>query len=165
MNVGDVLRYGDEMVVQAVEGLSEPEWLTPGVCGVWSAKDVVAHLAATELFILEALTSLVAPGPTPRIDAFRTKDPTLNDREVARRREWPVARTLAEYTDTVRQVLQVAARVSPEMARRPGTLPWYGEEYALDDFLVYVSYGHKAEHCAQIGVYREQRKGRGPVPA
>ena len=161
MNVGDVLKYGHEMVVQAVDGLPEPEWLMPGVCGVWTVKDVIAHLATTELLIADALGTFVGSGPTPHLDAFKQKDPQHSDKEVARRREWSVTRTLMEYTETARRAMDVAVRIGPEMARRPGTLPWYGEEYALDDFLVYTSYGHKAEHCAQIAVHRDRLKARG----
>jgi uncharacterized protein (TIGR03083 family) len=160
MNVGDVLKYGHEMVVQTVDGLAEPDWLTPGVCGVWTVKDVVAHLASTELMIVDVLGTLVGGGPTPYLDAAKQRDPQHNDKEVARRRAWSVAQTLAEYTDAARRALDVAARIPPETAHQPGALPWYGEEYALDDFLVYTSYGHKAEHCAQIAVHRDRLKAR-----
>ena len=45
----------------------------------------------------------------------------------------------------------------PETERsRPGTLPWYGDEYALDDFIVYTSYGHKREHGPQIEAVLER---------
>jgi uncharacterized protein (TIGR03083 family) len=161
MNVGDVLKYGHEMVVQAVDGLKEPDWLTPGVCGVWTVKDVIAHLASAELLVADVLGTFVGSGPTPSLDAFKQKDPQHNDKEVARRRDWPVARTLAEYADAAQRVLEIGARIPAETVRRAGTLPWYGEEYALDDFLVYTSYGHKAEHCAQIAVHRDRLKARG----
>lgn len=160
MNVSDVLKYGHEMVVQSVEGLAEPDWLTPGVCGIWTAKDVIAHLASTELLIADVLGSLVGSGPTPHLDAFKQKDPQQNDKEVARRKDWSVARTLGEYTDAAKRVLDLASGILPETARRAGTLPWYGDEYALDDFLVYMSYGHKAEHCAQIAVHRDRLNAR-----
>jgi hypothetical protein len=29
-------------------------------------------------------------------------------------------------------------------------------EYALDDVLIYMYYGHKREHSAQIAVFRDQ---------
>jgi uncharacterized damage-inducible protein DinB len=160
MNASDVLKYGHETVLQAVDGLPGPAWVTPGVCGVWSVKDVVAHLASAELVILDALTTLVGTGPTPHLDAFRRKEPTLNDQEVARRRDRSVEQTLAEYSDAAKRVMDVAARLPAETLRRPGSLPWYGEEYAPDDFLVYMAYGHKCEHCAQIGVFRDRLKGR-----
>ena len=160
MNAGDVLKYGHDTVVQAVEGLPESEWRTPGVCGTWSVQDVVAHLASTELLILDVLTTFVGGGPTPHLDAFKRKEPDLNDKEVARRREWSVRETLAEYTETAGRVMAIAARIPPETFRQAGKLPWYGEEYALDDFLVYFSYGHKSEHCAQIAVFRDRLKAR-----
>ena len=163
MNVGDVLKYGHEMVIQAVDGLAEPDWLTPGVCGVWTVKDVIAHLASAELLVADVFGTFVGSGPTPYLDVFKQKDPQRNDKEVAERRDWSVARTLAEYTDAAQQVLDMGARIPAETVRRAGTLPWYGEEYALDDFLVYTSYGHKAEHCAQIAVHRDRLKARGSV--
>ena len=39
--------------------------------------------------------------------------------------------------------------------RENGTLPWYGAEYSLDDFIVYTYYGHKREHAAQIAAFRD----------
>ena len=94
MNVGDVLKYGHEMVIQAVDGLADPDWLTPGVCGIWTVKDVIAHLGSAELLVADVLATFVGSGPTPYLDAF-------------------------------------------------------------------TSYGHKAEHCAQISVHRDRLKARG----
>jgi hypothetical protein len=161
MNVSDVLKYGHEMVVQSVDGLAEPDWTTSGVCGVWSVKDVIAHLAATELVIADALATLVGSGPTPHLDVFKQKDPKQNDKDVAHRRDWPVARVLKEYTDAAQRATELAARIPAATTHRAGTLPWYGEEYALDDFVVYMSYGHKSEHCAQIAVHRDRLTARG----
>jgi hypothetical protein len=48
------------------------------------------------------------------------------------------------------------ANIPAEKIREAGTMPWYGNEYALDDYLVYSFYGHKREHCAQIAVFRDQ---------
>jgi Mycothiol maleylpyruvate isomerase N-terminal domain len=65
MNVGDVLKYGHEMVVQAVDGLAEPDWLTLGVCGGWTVKDIIAHLASAEFLVADVLGTFVGSGPTP----------------------------------------------------------------------------------------------------
>jgi hypothetical protein len=51
--------------------------------------------------------------------------------------------------------MQLSAGVPANLLRQPGTLPWYGPEYALDDFLVYSFYGHKREHTAQIAVFAD----------
>jgi uncharacterized damage-inducible protein DinB len=158
MNAGDVLKYGHEAVLQAVDGLPDAAWLAPGVCGAWSVKDVIAHLASAELLVADVLSTFVEKGPTPHLDAFKRKDPNLNDQEVAGRHAWPAARVLTEYKEAAERALALAARIPAEAARRAGSLPWYGDEYALDDFLVYTSYGHKSEHCAQIAVYRDRLK-------
>lgn len=160
MNTSDILKYGHDTVLQAVDGLPEAEWVTPGVCGVWSVKDVIAHLASVELLIRDAVSTLGEGGPTPYLDAFKRKDPALNDAEVACRRSWSVARTLGEYTETAERVMALAARLPAETIRRTGSLPWYGDEYALEDFLVYTSYGHKCEHSAQVAVFRDRLKAR-----
>ena len=51
--------------------------------------------------------------------------------------------------------LDALLRVPAATLRQPGTLPWYGAEYAVDDLIVYTAYGHKREHSAQIAVYRD----------
>ena len=55
-------------------------------------------------------------------------------------------------------------KIPVEVLRRPGTLPWYGAQYALDDFIVYQYYGHKREHTAQINVFKDLLKQSGKLP-
>ena len=50
---------------------------------------------------------------------------------------------------------QTGTRMDAETLRQVGTLPWYGAEYALDDYLVYAFYGHKREHSGQISVFKD----------
>ena len=47
-----------------------------------------------------------------------------------------------------------------EELREVGTIPWYGLEYSLDDLIVYMFYGHKREHSAEIAVFRTNRSVR-----
>ena len=54
-----------------------------------------------------------------------------------------------------KQVMELSARIHPEVFRQVGTLPWYGMDYSLDDVLVYMYYGHKREHSAQIAAFRD----------
>ena len=63
---------------------------------------------------------------------------------------------LGAYNDAHAQVMSMVTQLPSETLRQPGTLPWYGEVYALDDFLVYAYYGHKREHSAQIAAFRDR---------
>jgi hypothetical protein len=84
----------------------------------------------------------------------------FNDSEVEARRSKSATDVLQEYQDGHTKNMALAARISPETYREVGTLPWYGAEYSLDDYIVYSFYGHKREHGAQINLYKDQIKGQ-----
>jgi hypothetical protein len=156
MNALDILKYGQRTVLQTIEGLPDSAWETPGVCGVWSVKDIIAHLASYEHLLLEVLSTFVSGGSTPYLNKFTDPGGNFNDREVAARKGKSIKEVLGEFNDTHAQVMSLAARIPVETFSQTGTLPWYGMEYALDDFIVYNQYGHKREHSAQIAVFRDQ---------
>jgi len=155
MNASDILKYGHGTVLQTIEGFPESAWQTPGACGVWSVKDIIAHLTSYEHVILDVLSTFVSSGPTPYLNKFTDPDSNFNDTEVAARKGKSVKEVLGEYNDTNAQVMSLATRITVETFRQTGTLPWYGMEYALDDFIVYTQYGHKREHSAQIAAFRD----------
>lgn len=157
MNPADVLKYGHQQVLNSLDGLDFARWGTGGVCGVWSVKDILSHLASYELWLDEILASFCGePIPTPVTDHMSSSGPAaFNDEEVAARHSHSPQAVLAEYTAAYDRVARRVGQIAPETWRQAGTLPWYGAEYALDDFIVYSFYGHKREHCAQINVYRD----------
>jgi hypothetical protein len=165
MNANDILKYGHGTVLRSIDGLAAEEWEVGGVCGVWSVKNIVAHLASYELVLGEVLSLLqqypdrpnASPGTdaTPMLNAFVDPSSQFNDTQVALR-NYSHTEALAEYTSAYEHVAALAAQLPAEAFRQAGTLPWYGLEYALDDFIVYAFYGHKREHCAQIAVFRDR---------
>ena len=155
MNAFDILKYGHGTVLQSIEGLPESAWEAPGACGVWSIKDIIAHLASYEHVLVDVLTTFVSSSPTPYLSKFTDPGGNFNDPEVAARKGKSVYEVLGEYNDINAQVMSQAARIPAETFRQTGTLPWYGMEYALDDFIVYTQYGHKREHSAQIAAFRD----------
>lgn len=46
MNANDILKYGHFTFLGSLDGLSDAELEQGGVCGVWSVKDIIAHLAS-----------------------------------------------------------------------------------------------------------------------
>lgn len=155
MNLSDILKYGHQTVLKTVDGLPDDAWQKGGVCGVWSVKDIIAHLASFEHALVDVLNGLLDGGPTPYLDQFRS-DEKFNDAQVAKRKGHTPAQVLKEYQDTHAKTMELAARIPPERARENGTLPWYGAEYSLDDFVVYTFYGHKREHCAQVALFKKR---------
>jgi hypothetical protein len=74
---------------------------------------------------------------------------------VDRRKANTVREVLAEFNNAHARVMELIVTISVETLRQNGTLPWYGMDYALDDVIVYMYYGHKREHSAQIAAFRD----------
>jgi hypothetical protein len=153
MNALDVLRYGHQTLLRTIDRVPETEWDTPGVCGRWSTREIMAHLASFEHVLVDVLNSLLNDKPTPTLDQYRQGPLAFNDDEVARREHMSVDQVVADYCDTYAQAASLLAEVSLEERRRAGALAWYGKEYDLEDYIAYAFYGHKREHCAQIDVF------------
>jgi hypothetical protein len=156
MNVLDILKYGNLTLLKSVDGLTGEKWEVGGVCGWWSVKAIMAHLASYEHMLAEALDTFLGAEFGPTMSEMAQMGGEWNDAQVERRKDKTVAEVLAEYDEVHARVTELAAQIPGERYSENGTIPWYGPEYCLDDFIVYTSYGHKREHSAQIMVYRDQ---------
>lgn len=156
MNARDVLKYGNLTVLRTVNNLAEDDWHTAGVCGHWSVKEIIAHLASFEHILVEALGVAAGGRPGPYIADWMAGGQAFNDRQVPARAGLTVAETLAEYERTHAETARLAAGLPVDLFRSSGFFPDYGMEYDLDDFIAYSFYGHKREHCAQIAVFRDR---------
>ena len=156
MNAIDILKYGQHTVLHTIDGFPDSAWETPGACGVWSVKDIIAHLASYEQVLVDILTTFAGGGSTPVLNSYLELGGQFNDLEVSRWKAKTIQEVLAEFNDTHIQVMSLLVNIPSETLRQTGTLPWYGVEYALDDVLVYMYYGHKREHSAQIAAFRDR---------
>jgi hypothetical protein len=150
MNATEVLHYGHLTLLSTLDTLPEDRASSAGVCGVWSAKDVVAHLASYELVLVSLLEAFVAGSQ----ETFESPmDADFNDAQVAQRQHLSMAEARAEYERAYRRVSELIIQIPHAQLREAGMLPWYGAEYDLEDFLVYSFYGHKREHSAQLAAF------------
>jgi uncharacterized protein (TIGR03083 family) len=154
MHTLDILHYGQTFVLDAAADLSEAAWAAPGACGSWSAKDVLAHLTAYEFLLRDVLRSVLGDEPTPYLDHMAQPDTDFNEAQVAARLDRSPAELLEEFNAAHAEVMALARRIAPDVLSAAGTLPWYGPDYALEDFIVYANYGHKREHGGQIAAMR-----------
>lgn len=159
MNTIKIMKNGHKSVLAVVKGLDGSLWKTPGACGEWSVKDILAHLASYEWMLVEALDDLIHEGAaTPTLKRFGEGPAAFNDVEVGKRRDHSVGEVLDEYKEAHSEAMSLAENVPEDAWNRNGVLPWYGEAYDLDDFIVYTFYGHKREHCAQIAAFRDRHE-------
>ena len=82
MNAVALLKYGQQTVLQTLEGFPESAVETPGACGVWSVKDILAHLASyahelrnevVEELISNLMNESCAEREAPRVGGGRNR--------------------------------------------------------------------------------------------
>ncbi len=156
MNPKDVLMYGHRTFVHTVEAFPRDHVYDPGACGYWSVKDLVCHLASFEVMLVEVLSNLIAPCPTPTLDEHNADPQAFNDHQVDRRKDLTFEQAFDEYHETHGQICRLMDRVPAAAFHTNGILPWYGGEYDLEDYLTYAYYGHKREHSGQIAVFTDR---------
>lgn len=153
MNAHDILFYGDRTLMASLDRVPEQERMTPGLIGWWSARDTMAHLAIFEEGLVQLLESFLG-GPFPEM--LSNMDSRKNDELVAQRKDKTFDELLQSYKMSRARVLELIKQIPPETLRRTGTIPWYGDEYSLDDFIVYTFYGHAREHAARFDAFADQ---------
>ncbi len=158
MNASDVLKYGDGWFLRQVEGMPEDQWETLGATGSWSCKDVLSHVTSYEVFLVDLLREFKDNGNSDKDPIGDHKQ--FNVDETEKRRERGFQEVLDEYKEAHLQVMELISQIDPEKCREVGTLAWYGEEYSLDDYLVYTFYGHKREHGAQIAGFKDRLESK-----
>jgi hypothetical protein len=156
VNPADILRYGQATIDGLIDRFRADDWDAVAL-GVWTTKDLVGHLGAFEVRFAEVLCTFAGDEPATNL---RVDSPaTFNDDQAAIRRDWSVEAIVGELRDAHARSMSYVERIDPDVWREVGTIPWYGPEYSLDDFLVYIEYGHKREHAPQLEAVLE-RPGR-----
>jgi len=160
MHAVDVLKYANLTVLHSLQGLPTEDWATAGVCGWWSVREIIAHLASFEHILSEALEIAggARDGYGPTLRAWFRNGQTFNDEQVAARAALSPEETLADYAATQAQTMALADALPSQAWLQTGFLRAYGPEYDPQDFITYALYGHKREHAAQIAVYRDAIK-------
>ena len=154
-----MLHYGNQTWLRALKGVPVDQREVSGACGVWSVRDLVAHLAAYEQVLVEVLKGLTGEKQaTPSLDLWQQGGEKFNEASISKRQGLKYEEVLAEYQQADDQVMSLIEKFPEEKLREKGTIPWYGAEYSIEDLIVYQYYGHKREHSAQVEGFRDRVK-------
>jgi len=153
VNPSDILAYGQRDIDRLIDRFTPADWEAIAL-GTWTTKDLVGHLGAFEVRFVEILTRFL--GEEPATSLSRIPPETFNDDQAAVRIGWSAEAIVAELRDAHAQAMSLVRRIPADRWREVGTIPWYGPEYALDDLVVYLMYGHKREHAPQLEAVLER---------
>jgi len=158
MSASEQLENNHLLVIQSVDNLPDVEWDMPNVCGTWSVKDIIAHITSYERLLIDVFRTFLEQSPdTPYLSKYIKQNSNFNDTEVEARRYHTAQQVIDEYEEAQGEAASLLARIPPETLSQQGTMPWYGSERSLNDFINGIN-KHIRHHCEQIATFRQREK-------
>lgn len=142
----------------AIAGLDEAALDRKGIAGEWSIKNVLAHIAAWEDWVVQALPVRMATGTTPEDFRQRAQDEDrFNAEEVAEREELTPVEQLMELERTRAELLAYLGGLdATTLARKHPWDTWAG---TLPEYLLVALCDHEAEHVEALRTASARLKG------
>jgi len=145
----DELAHTRAELLAAIGGLDEAALDRKGVIGDWSIKNVLAHIAAWEAWVVQALPARMATGTTPADFRQRIEDEDrFNAEEVAEREELTPDEQLMELERTRAELLAFVHGLDADTLARKQ--PWDTWEGSLPEYLMAALGDHEAEHVEAL---------------
>jgi DinB superfamily len=141
-----------------IAGLDEGALERKGVIGDWSIKNVLAHIAAWEAWVVLALPTRLTTGETPAELRARIEDEDrYNAEEVGEREELTPAEQLMELERTRAALLgELSGLDVATWERRHPWSTWHG---TLAEYLRASIIEHEEEHIGDLRAAVERVKG------
>ena len=153
------IQHGYQDFQTLLSSLSPAQMLVPGVIGIWSVKDIVAHIAEHARRMLQWLEVRVRGQLPETFQPYGMPEPELarlNEQIYLQHRDRPLAEVLADFEETYAQVLAWVRRTpaadlldARRLALAEGEPLW--EAAAANTF------SHYAEHGQDIRKWLDSR--------
>ena len=153
----DVLEDSQRRFDASIDGLDDATMAIPGVVGEWSVQDLVGHVTAWELLIVQRIDR--ERRGEPQIEPDWASADEYNAREVERRRGWSLAQVRDEAADTRKRLRALLAAITDEEWATVITVR--ERECSLGDWIGGALNGedgpgtHSSEHAGQIQAWRD----------
>lgn len=154
MRKHDVLKQLQEEragLVAAIEGLSQDAMLRPGVIGMWSVKDILAHLTAWESELVTALARL-DPSREPQLLQIEDID-EWNAEQYHANAPRPLDLVLGDFHGVHRQLLKMVEDLDEATLTSVQRFRWMEGE-PLTYLIAENAFWHEREHAEEIRLWR-----------
>jgi len=157
----DIMYWGHKHIIDSLKEIKEKDWNKIGVTSRWSTKDLVAHLVSYEYLLVDAFRYVLKLNmDRPYLDAMNEGPEMFNDAQVTVRTSKSKTYVLREYNVAHQEAVKLMKKIGPRLLAKPGTIPWYGKQYSLDDFIVYANYGHSEAHVTHLKTFAAKMKNK-----
>jgi uncharacterized protein (TIGR03083 family) len=136
--------------------LSVEQMNRPGAVGMWSVKDVLAHLAYWQRYAAAMLVA-AAHGETPDLTGDDMTERN-NASVVAQYYQRPLSAVIADWQAAREELLDQIEQLSDDDLNDPDRFPWSNGRTLLDR-IADNSYDHEQEHIAHIRDWMRSKLG------
>ncbi|MEP7287611.1 MAG: ClbS/DfsB family four-helix bundle protein [Chloroflexota bacterium] len=141
-----------EAMLAALDGLPDDAYLRPGVVGLWSVKDVLAHLTVWYSELITALSQLDRPGAPniveiEDIDEFNEEQYRLNTRR-------SLAVILEDFRGVYKILMKTVEEIDEKTFNNVRRFSWMEGE-PLWYLIAENAYWHEKEHAEEIRKWRD----------
>lgn len=151
---------------KCLASVSRKEMVKRGVVGIWSVKDVLAHLTAWEQLLLSwydaGLRGKMPSRPVP-VGMSRNAIDALNQDIFEQNQKRPLASVFVEFQSSYQQVLAMVQIVPEEDMFEPGRYSWTGQ-LILADYIASNTCNHYLWAKTQIQKWMKVRMREGVLP-
>jgi uncharacterized protein (TIGR03083 family) len=150
MRVADLtatIRLTSGQLERLLAQLTVEQMNRPGAVGVWSVKDVLAHLAYWQRYAAE-LAACALSGETPDLEGDDATERS-NASVVAQYYQRPLASVIADWQAAREDLLDQLEELSDEDLTDPERFTWNGGRTLLDRIMG-NSFEHELEHIEQL---------------
>jgi uncharacterized protein (TIGR03083 family) len=146
------LRAARQKLLDALEGLPQDAMLRPGAMGMWSVKDILAHLTAWESELVTALSKL-DPRQMPAILKIDDID-EWNEDQYHTAAPRPLSDVLVDFHGVHRHLLRAVEALDDKTLGDPRRFRWMEGE-PLSYLVLENAILHEQEHAENIREWRE----------
>jgi len=151
----EAIQQARASMLQALDGLSPDAMLRPGVVGMWSVKDILAHLAIWQSELITALSQLEWPDRVPEIVQIEDID-EFNAQEYRANVRRSLDVVLEDFHGVHKHLLKMVDDVNEKWLDDPRKFPWMEGE-GLWYLIAENGYWHEEEHAENIKQWRQEQ--------
>jgi uncharacterized damage-inducible protein DinB len=149
------IREARGAMLAALDGLPPDAMLHPGVIGLWSVKDVLAHLTAWESELVTALAQLDKPSRVPEIVRIEDID-QWNDAQYRASARRSLQAVMDDFNGVHKHLLKAVESLDDKTLDDARKFPWMEGE-PLWYLIAENGYWHEQEHAENIRQWREEQ--------
>jgi uncharacterized damage-inducible protein DinB len=150
----DQIKQARATMLEALDGLPDDAMLRPGVVGMWSVKDVLAHLSIWQSELITALAQVDRSPRAPHIVEIEDID-EFNEEQYRANVRRPLSVIREDFEGVHKHLLKTVEGLDEKTLNNARKYPWMEGE-PLWYLIAENGYWHEQEHAEEIRQWREE---------